>query len=65
MAEWLGQFFSRIDFTQFTATNQPFSVEQLSVEELRAFVTPSGQNVVSDFGLLLAVSFVNSELSKH
>ena len=62
MADWLSHFFSRIDFTQFTVTTQPFSVEVLSAENLKNLVTASDSGKNVDSGLLVAAAFVNSEL---
>ncbi len=60
MAEWLSHFFSRIDFTQFTITAQPFSVEILSAEDLSTLVAT--QSKTPDIGLMSAVALVNSDL---
>lgn len=62
MTEWLSLFFSRIDFTQFTLTTQPFSVEILTPEELQHFVVSNDPNKNSDLGLLVASSLVESNL---
>jgi len=60
LAHWFTSFFSRIDFTQFTITAQPFMVEVLAPEHLNALVELSPhQNI--DIGLMTAVGLVNSE----
>jgi len=61
MSSWLTEFFSRIDFTQFTKTAQPFSVEALSSADIRSLVAAT--ETVDDIGLLVASAFVNSELN--
>lgn len=61
MAEWLSHFFTRIDFTQFTITTQPFSVEILAPEDLVSLVALS-PGKTTDIGLLTAIALVNSEL---
>ncbi len=60
MAEWLSHFFSRIDFTQFTITAQPFSVEILNSKDLASLV--ESQSKTTDIGILSAAALVNSEL---
>ena len=59
-APWLSKFFTRIDFTQFTATTQPFSVSTLTVPELIQAVVPA-ERVVLDIGLALSAALVNRE----
>ena len=61
MADWLSQFFSRIDFTQFTKTAQPFSVETLSSANLNTLAASSDKK--DDLGLLIAAAFVPLEVS--
>ena len=39
LGPWLSQFFSRIDFTQFTKTAQPFEIELLTPEHMKSLVT--------------------------
>lgn len=39
LAPWLSHFFSRMDFSQFTATIQPFSISLVSPEDMNAFVS--------------------------
>ena len=63
MTEWLSLFFSRIDFTQFTLTTQPFSVEILTPEELQHFVVFNDPKKNSDLGLLVSSSFIESNLA--
>jgi hypothetical protein len=60
LALWLSKFFARIDFTQFTQTTQPFSVETLSLEELDAYVVPE-KGVALDTGLALSCALVTLE----
>src|SRR3989338_8313629 len=62
MTEWLSLFFSRIDFTQFTLTTQPFSVEILTHEDLQHFVASNDPNGSQDIGLLVASSLIGSNL---
>jgi len=57
---WLSKFFTRIDFTQFTATTQPFSVKVLTVAELSGAVVPA-EHMILDAGLALSVALVNRE----
>ncbi|MEK7098411.1 MAG: hypothetical protein AAB908_00755 [Patescibacteria group bacterium] len=54
---WLQGFFSRIDFSQFTATLQPFTVEPLTAEHLRDVVT--WQEGLPDTALGVAAGYVN------
>ena len=61
MAHWFTSFFSRIDFTQFTLTTQPFSVNVLSPEHLHSLVELSPQQKNVDIELMTAAAFVNSE----
>lgn len=60
MSPWLVRFFSRIDFTQFTQTAQPFIIHDLSPENLEDLVVPH-RGVVLDTGIALACALVNSE----
>lgn len=62
LAPWLTELFSRIDFTQFTTTTQPFKVIALDAESLRPFVAPSRTPV--DQRLLLASALVSIEEKK-
>lgn len=55
---WLQGFFSRIDFSQFTATLQPFTVEPLSPDHLRDIVIWSA-GIPADTGLGLAAGYVH------
>jgi len=57
---WLSKFFTRIDFTQFTVTTQPFSVEALTAQELSQSVIQQG-HVPLDAALALSVALVNRE----
>lgn len=60
MAEWLSLFFARIDFTQFTITTEPFSVEILTPQDLEPFVALPPDKTM-DIGVQTAVALVNSE----
>ncbi|OGG53225.1 hypothetical protein A3H16_02545 [Candidatus Kaiserbacteria bacterium RIFCSPLOWO2_12_FULL_53_8] len=60
IAPWLGHLFSRIDFSQFTATLQPFSVELLTSQHLRDAAAPIA-GLSPDTGVTVACAFVNSE----
>lgn len=60
LAPWLAAFFARIDFTQFTATTQPFQVDVLSTDRLAEWVAPE-KGVDLDTGLSIACAFVNIE----
>lgn len=58
MADWLSEFFSRIDFTQFTKTAQPFAVGTLNADDIQNLVTAA--QPTDDIELLIASAFVNS-----
>lgn len=60
IAPWLSRFFARIDFTQFTLTAQPFSVEVLTPEDLSQWVSVIPGNK-TDIGLLIGGALVNIE----
>lgn len=62
MSAWLTRFFSRIDFTQFTQTAQPFAVHELSSADLSRWAS-SENSVLLDTGLALASALVNTEES--
>lgn len=58
LSPWLQGFFSRIDFSQFTATMQPFEVEPLTPDHLREIVSwKSGS--LTDTGIGVAAGYVN------
>lgn len=61
MNAWMQQFFSRVDFTQFTATTRPFSAVPFS--EARLASTPEDPRLLADAGLSVAYMLVNTELS--
>ncbi len=63
MTEWLGAFFARIDFGQFTRTTQPFVVETVSPADLSDHVL-AGKNITLDTGLAFSIALVNRELSR-
>lgn len=58
LSPWLESFFSRIDFSQFTTTTQPFRVESLSPEHLADTVTWI-PGVTPEAGIGIAASAVN------
>ena len=57
---WLGHFFSRLDFAQFTITAQPFSVSTISPKDLERWVL-SASGTASDSSILLASALVHNE----
>lgn len=57
VAPWMAGFFSRIDFAQFTATMQPFSVELLTADHLADAV--GWENHTADTGLGIAAAYVH------
>lgn len=61
LAPWLKQFFSRIDFTQFTATARPLVVESITDDALSPFVI-SSHGVNTDLGLSIGAALVNIEM---
>lgn len=58
LSPWLQGFFTRIDFSQFTATMQPFTVEPMTAEHLHDVVTWQS-NTLPDTGLSIAAGYVN------
>lgn len=54
LSPWLQGFFSRIDFSQFTTTTQPFTVETLTPEHLQDSVS-WGKEGTPDVGIATAV----------
>ena len=58
ISPWLQSFFSRIDFSQFTATTQPLTIETLTPEHLLDTVHWK-PGVVPDTGIGIASSCVN------
>jgi len=60
MADWLAKFFSRIDFTQFTRTAQPYAVRVLAPKDMSAWVSEA-PGVVLDCGLAVGGALVNIE----
>jgi hypothetical protein len=54
---WLAGFFSRIDFSQFTATLLPFTVESLTAEHLRDVI--EWQHPLIDTSLGIAAAYVH------
>jgi hypothetical protein len=59
-APWLSTFFSRIDFTQFTTTMQPFGVTAFSPQALNKSVVWQGTRE-PDLGIASAAALVNIE----
>jgi len=57
LSSWMAGFFSRIDFSQFTATLQPFTVELLTAEHISEGVEWVG--IQPDTGLGIAAAYVN------
>ena len=64
ISPWFSKFFSRIDFTQFTQTTQPFVVVALSAPDLARFVMPDA-GVRLDTGFALSAALVNREEGGH
>jgi len=62
VATFFAQLFSRIDFTQFTATTMPFSVHVISAAELAEWLSMPEP---MDTSLCIASAFVNIERSKE
>jgi len=62
MLPWLSKFFTRIDFTQFTTTTQPFEIEQLGLAAFSRRVVEA-EKVVIDPALALSIALVNREES--
>jgi len=60
IAPWLSQFFSRIDFTQFTVTTQPFEAVMITHKDIADMITFSA-GVTPDPGLSIAGALVNIE----
>lgn len=59
LAPWLMHFFARLDFSQFTAAAQPFTVRVATPEHLSAHIQSSG-DAAADIGLLADVTLVNN-----
>ncbi len=57
LSPWLQGFFSRLDFSQFTATMQPLVVETLTPEHLTDVVT--WKSGIADTGIGVAAGYVN------
>lgn len=62
LQRWLADFFSRIDFAQFTLTTKPFSVQFVSEKQFAPFIEIDN-GVVADAPILLAGALVNTEHS--
>lgn len=61
LVPWLSQFFSRIDFTQFTVTTRPFEAGTVTHKDIESLIThPAG--TTADPGLSVAGALVNIEL---
>jgi hypothetical protein len=61
---WLQGFFSRIDFSQFTATTKPLVIESLSPDHLLAAVRWEA-GVTADTGIGIAAGAVNILAHEH
>ena len=62
LTSWLTGLFSRIDFTQFTTTTQPFEVIVLDSSALHTFITPSPGIVIDTrFGLASALVHIEEK----
>jgi hypothetical protein len=62
ISPWLSRFFSRIDFTQFTQTAQPFIVHALTPKDLAGSVV-SESGIALDIGLAVASALVDKEVT--
>ena len=60
LVPWLSRVFSRIDFSQFTATSQPFAVHALAIKDLLTWIQ-SDTGVAPDVSLALAGALVHIE----
>lgn len=60
MLDWFAAFFSRIDFTQFTQTAQPFIVEPLTVDRISPIVVGE-PGMVADIGIFLSAALATTE----
>jgi hypothetical protein len=58
LTPWLSQFFSRIDFSQFTATTQPFDVSTITTEDMGRLVSFDA-GVAPDATLAIATAAVH------
>ncbi len=61
LVPWLSQFFSRIDFTQFTVTTRPFKAGAITHKDLENLIVVS-PGIAPDSGLSVAGALVNIEL---
>jgi len=59
LSPWLSRFFSRIDFTQFTLSAQPFEVVPITGEGLGKVTSASDGDV--DIDLSIALTLINKE----
>jgi len=60
IAPWLSRFFARLDFGQFTATSQPFTVQTLLPQDLGRWVVPES-GVQADAHITLGCALVHIE----
>ena len=60
IVDWMKQFFSRLDFTQFTSTTLPFSVALLEQKDARVQVS-SDEDLHTQ--IIFAAALVNTEMS--
>ena len=63
MADWLARFFSRIDFTQFTLTTQPFAVETVTPKDFSQWIVPGKEVTLDTESALFAALAVKEERS--
>jgi hypothetical protein len=63
IAPWLARFFSRIDFSQFTTTAQPFTPTVIGVNDMKSLIE-ANPGVTIDTSLALACALVHIENSK-
>jgi hypothetical protein len=61
VVDWMRQFFSRLDFTQFTATTLPFNVTVLDATDSRLKIS-TDEDLHAQ--IIFAAALVNRELSE-
>lgn len=62
LVPWLSHFFSRVDFSQFTVTMQPYDVVPLSVTDIMPLLGPTVP-ASADLGIAIGAALVNIEQS--
>src|SRR3989344_5587823 len=60
IAPWLQKFFERLDFSQFTITAQPFSIDLISASDFGS-ITEEGAERSGDLDVAIATSHVLRE----